>query len=357
LKKLKFGVVGCGGQGGGWANYLAKDPNVELVALCDIDPVKLNNLKKKLNVPYATTNFDEFIEQKMDAIVNATPHYLHAEYSIRALESEKHVFVEKPMAITLHQCDAMIRAAKENDVKLQVGFQRRMSLGERKIKEAIDAGAIGEIYHINLQARWYRNEMYFMTSSPVREEDGGKHWRGVWKTEGGSALINQTIHLIDLFRWFGGEIKDIQASAHICLHEFIETEDNVGAVINFKNGAIGTIQAGVVYDKESDRIEIYGTKGKIKMDENGVRINGKEVTKEVEGDSEGQEVASRPIMQNFIDAILNDEPLACDGYEGRNAVEVVRGIYMSVMNNGKVTFPVCDNGCFPRLPNFYKPSY
>ena len=85
--------------------------------------------------------------------------------------------------------------------------------------------------------------------------------RGVWKTEGGSALINQTIHLLDLFRWFGGEIKDIQASAHIYFHEFIETEDNVGAVVNFRNGAIGTVQAGVVYDKGTDRMEIYGTKG------------------------------------------------------------------------------------------------
>lgn len=357
MAKLKFGVVGCGGQGAGWANYLAKEPNVELVALCDIDEHKLNVLKNKTGCQFGTTDFDEFISKRMDAIVNATPHYLHAEYSIRALEEDKHVFVEKPMAITLHECDAMIRAAKENDMKLQVGFQRRCSPGERIIKDAITKNQIGDIYHIGLAARWYRSELYFLQSSPVREQDGGKHWRGVWKTEGGSALINQTIHLLDLFRWFGGEIKDIQASAHICFHEFIETEDNVGAVVNFRNGAIGTVQAGVVYDKGTDRMEIYGTKGKIVMDENGVTINGKNMSKEVSSDSEGSEESSRPIMTNFINAINDDEPLLCDGYEGRNAIEVVRGIYMSVMNGGKVSFPVCDNGCFPRLPNYYKPSY
>jgi predicted dehydrogenase len=288
--------------------------------------------------------------------LNATPHYLHAPYSIKAMENEFHVFVEKPMAITLHQCDEMIRTAKQNDVKLQVGHQRRLDSGSIKIKKAIDSGKIGEIYHMNLSARWYRSEMYFVTSSPVREEDGGRHWRGKWKTEGGSALINQTVHLIDLFRWFGGEMKDIQASAHTCLHEFIETEDNVGAVVNFKNGAIGVIQAGVVYENEHDRFEIYGTKGKIKMDENGLMINGEKSTGDKMEEVEVEE-GKRPIMQNFIDAINDDVPLVCDGYEGRNPIEVIRGIYMSVMNNGKVPFPVADNGCFPRLPNYYKPEF
>jgi predicted dehydrogenase len=357
MGKLKFGVVGCGGQGGGWARYLAKNDRAELVALCDIDAGKLNAVKKATGCQYTTQNFDDFLEQKLDAIVNACPHYLHADYSIKAMENDIHVFVEKPMAITLHQCDEMIKTAKQYDVKLQVGHQRRFGKSEIAIKKALDAGKIGEIYHMNLSARWYRSEVYFVTSSPVKEEDGGKHWRGRWKTEGGSALINQTVHLIDLFRWFGGEFKDIQASAHTCLHEFIETEDNVGAVVNFKNGAIGTIQAGVVYENEHDRIEIYGTKGKIKLDENGLLINKDKNANAVVDEEEPGEVGTRPIMENFIDAIEDDAPLACDGYQGRNAIEVIRGIYMSVMNNGKVTFPVCDNGCFPRLPNYFKPDY
>jgi predicted dehydrogenase len=357
MGKLKFGVVGCGGQGSGWARYLAKHKDAELVALCDIDAGKLNAVKKATGCQYGTQNFDEFIEQKLDAIVNACPHYLHADYSIKAMENDINVFVEKPMAITLQQCDEMIKTAKQNDVKLQVGHQRRFGKAEMKIKKALDAGVIGNIFHMNLNARWYRTEVYFVTSSPVREEDGGKHWRGRWKTEGGSALINQTVHLIDLFRWFGGEIKDIQASAHTCLHEFIETEDNVGAVINFQNGAIGTLQCGVVYEKESDRIEIFGTKGKIKFDENGLSIKGEKSNDSVTEEEEPGEAGARPIMDNFIAAINDDEPLACDGYQGRNAIEVIRGIYMSVMNNGKVSFPVCDNGCFPRLPNYYKPEY
>lgn len=357
MGKLKFGVVGCGGQGGGWAKYLAKNERAELVALCDIDAGRLAALQKLTGCAFTTQDFDTFLDQKLDAIVNATPHYLHGEYSIRAMENEKHVFVEKPMAITLHQCDEMIKTARQNDVKLQVGHQRRFGKGEMRIKKALDAGLIGDVFHINLAARWYRTEMYFVTSTPVREQDGGKHWRGRWKTEGGSALINQTVHLIDLFRWFGGEIKDIQASAHTCLHEFIETEDNVGAVVNFRNGAIGTIQAGVVYEKENDRIEIYGSKGKIKMDENGLVINAEKSADANLVEEEPSEAGSRPIMENFIDAIQEDKPLACDGYQARNAIEVIRGIYMSVMNNGKVSFPVCDNGCFPRLPNYYKPIF
>jgi hypothetical protein len=93
------------------------------------------------------------------------------------------------------------------------------------------------------------------------------------------------------------------------------------------------------------------------MDENGLQINS-DKSKDVDLDEvEGDEPSERPIMQNFINAINDDEPLACDGYQGRTAIEVIRGIYMSVMNNGKVSFPVCDNGCFPRLPNYFKPEY
>ncbi len=356
MSSLKFGVVGCGGQGGGWAQDLAEWEGVDLVALCDINKGTVNNMAKKLNVAYTTTDYTEIVEQDLDAIVIGTPHYLHAPITVLAAENDINVFSEKPMAINLQQCNEMIMACKQNDVKLQIGFQNRLSKGNRQIKAAMDAGLIGDLIHANVHGRWFRQDMYYVMSTPVRKEDGGKHWRGKWATEGGSALINQTIHPLDLFLWFTGPVKDIQAAAHIALHEFIETEDNVGAVLNFQNGAIGLIQAGVVYPNCHDAIALYGTKGKIVSDENGIQfdIQGKYDKSILDvPDLPGK----RPIMQDFIDAINEDRPTLVPGEEGKKSIELIRGIYMSLMNNGKVSFPVMDNGTFPALGRYYKPTW
>lgn len=355
MAKLKLGVVGCGSQGSGWADYLAQHEDVTLVGLCDINMSKLKELQAEFKCEFITTNYEELLNQGLDAILIATPHYLHAPYTIMAAEKGINVFSEKPMAITLQECEAMIAACKENCVKLQIGFQRRFETNMNRIKYAITSGLLGDVYHINCFARWYRDELYFLQSSPVRKEDGGKHWRGKWKTEGGSAIINQTIHPIDLFQWFGGPIRDIQASAAIHRHEFIETEDNVGAIINFQNGAIGLLQAGVVYHGDSDEFAIYGTKGRLLYQNDKIDLVVNNQKQDPEKVLQAPKYpGARPIFEDFIKAIREDRDPLVNGIEAMKAIEVVRGIYMSIMNNGKVTFPVVDNGMFPRIPRYYR---
>lgn len=379
MKNLRFGVVGVGGRGSGWARDLNHIEGVDLVGICDIRKEQAELVAKKEKISYWTTNYDELLDQKLDAIVIATPHYLHAPFTIKAAEREINVFCEKPMAVTLKECDDMIRAVRQNAVKLAIGFQYRFNKTYRMMKAAIEKGHLGKVFQVNMFTRWWRPELYYETSA--------HHWRGRWATEGGGALINQTVHNMDIFQWLGGPIQDIQASAHIYAHEFQETEDNVGAVVNFKNGAIGLIQAGVAYAHyQVDELSVVGTEGAMifrdhKLIDNRSAKYKKEpllpetndesknsmmdetaVEDEKENKNETGEIKKgkpNPLIGNFIQAIRDDDPsiISVDGEEGKKTIEIIRGIYMSIMNNGKVSFPVADNGTFPVLGKYYKSDF
>lgn len=349
MGKLQFGVVGVGGRGSGWARDINNAEELDLVGVCDIRKGQAKSVAEKNGVEFWTDDYDELLKKNLDVVVIATPHYLHAPFTIKAAENDINVFCEKPMATTVKECDDMIRKVTQNDVKLGIGFQYRFNPMYMKMKRAIDQGLLGNIFQVNVFTRWYRNELYYEMSN--------HHWRGRWATEGGGALINQTVHSLDIFQWLGGDIQDVQASAHISTHQFQETEDNVGAVVNFKSGAIGLIQAGVGYQYGGvDELGVYGTEGAMVRHGSDFNDERQGKKKDIELVPEKPSGVPNPLMANFIEAVEEDDAdiISVDGEEGKKSIELIRGIYMSVMNNGKVSFPVADNGTYPVLGKYYK---
>jgi UDP-N-acetyl-2-amino-2-deoxyglucuronate dehydrogenase len=349
MGKLRFGLVGVGDRGAYWATALKTHPDVDLVGICEIRPDILKKAAFLTRVQVATEQYEELLKLKLDAVVIATPHYLHAPMTIAAAENNINVICEKPMAITCKECDDIIRSVRQNDVKLAIGFQHRFDSNYIKIKQAIDQNLLGNVFQINCIVHWWRDEMYYETSP--------EHWKGRWVTEGGGTLINQSVHFIDIFQWLGGPINDIQASATISEHEFQETEDNVNAIVNFKNGAMGIIQSGIIYEhNRGEDLGVYGTKGSMIWEHNklhdslGGKAKRNPILKSIKN------LVGHPVLNNFIEAIKTDNKkiISVDGEEGKKSIEIIRGIYMSQMQNKKISFPVVDNGSFPVLGKFYK---
>ncbi len=356
MANLKCGLIGCGGRGRHWANYLKKQSDVNMVASCDIDELVLNKFNKKHGISNGYQNLHEMLDKHsdLDFVVICTPHFLHAKQTIAAANKEIHVYCEKPMAISVKECDDMIKACKDNDVKLNIGFQRRYNLNYLYAKKLLDEKKIGDVFHSNVQALWFRTEPYYLNSSPVpeNEEEDWEGWRGHWKTEGGSALINQTIHILDWFLLLSGELKDVQANVNISMHEYIECEDNVAATVTFKNGAVGLIQAGTSYKYNSDELRFYGTKGTLNFKRSGISLDGKHLGfwKKLKFYNSVKSVRQNDIMRDFIDAIKKDGVVPVPGEEGRKTIELIRAIYQSVMEERKIKLPLTDNEEHPDLP-------
>ncbi len=297
--------------------------------------------------------------EKIDAVIICTPHPVHAESAIIAAEHAVHVLVEKPMAISLSDCDAMIAAAEKTNVKLGVISQRRFFAVAREVSNAIDAGKIGKPILGTVSMFGWRSQAYY-ESDP---------WRGTWDGEGGGVLVNQAPHQFDLLLWYMGEIAELTGFWSNLNHPYIEVEDTALAVIRFKNGALGNI---VVSNSQNP-----GLHGKVHVHgENGlsVGVQTESGSMFIAGMSE---IESPPFIdlwtipdeadfpatclsnderlfeqvdptvhylglqiQDFMEAILNDRQPLVTGYDGRAVVELFTGIYLSGKEKRTIQFPI-----------------
>lgn len=227
MEKLGVGVIGCGMISGNHFHALEKLENVALRAVCDIDEEKLQKAMEAQHVDGCVNWRDLISRDDIDAVHICVPHHLHAEISIAALRAGKHVLCEKPMGVSLREARAMEAAALESGKTLTVCFQNRYNGASRRMKEVIGSGALGKILGGSAFVTWNRAEPYYQNSP----------WRGKWETEGGSVLINQAVHTLDLLRWLAGDLKlrDCTMSAKR-LAETIETEDTCDMLLTDSAG-------------------------------------------------------------------------------------------------------------------------
>lgn len=378
MSKLRFGVIGAaGGQGGNWAKRLAGWGktgvfDLDLVAVCDIAKGGVERRAQEFGATAYTDYQKMYQDANLDAVVIATPHYLHAPMAVAAAENDVNILVEKPMCITVRQADDMIRAVRQNVVKLAVGFQHRFNVNFVGLKNAIDSGDLGKIFQINMFFRHWRTEMYYGSSSRVEDPvTGRKHgWRGHWRTEGAGALANQIIHFLDQFQWLApSPIRSVSAISHVAKHMFPETDDNTNAIVEFQDGGMGSIQAGVAYEYGDDsEFGIYGTKGALVHRKNMYDEQGKKQAyldyrpetlkkkKPVTEYRKGGFESSMQMFAAFMEAIEEDDEslISVNVEEGKKSVELMRGILLSIIFEKKVTFPVHDPGIFPSLAHYYK---
>lgn len=337
IKKIRFAIVGCGSIGKRHIAVLDNDPNAEIVAISDIDKEKCVDLSSLYNnIPYYTS-YDKMISEiKADVINIVTPHALHAEMAIKAVNKGFNVLVEKPMALSVEDCKRMIEEAEKNKVKLWVVKQNRHNVPVKLAKDAIDKGMLGKILMVKCDILWNRYQGYY-DDSP---------WRGKKQEEGG-ALFTQASHFIDLLVWWCGDVTKVRAQMATQNHK-IETEDSGNAILEFSSGALGSLNwTTCVYNKNYEgSITIIGEFGTIKI--GGQYLNKIEFW-DVRGYplQEGIEFTDKPnsygkyqgtssnhdkVIQTIIEKISN-KPVDIDvveGLEGMRCVDAIEKIYKAI---------------------------
>jgi len=312
-----------------------------LIAVCDIKSERAEKIGRQNNVPYYIS-YDEMLEKhpETDVVSILTESGNHAENTIDIVKKYvKHIVVEKPMALNLDKADEMIRTCDENGVKLFVVKQNRYNLPVIKLREAIDSGRFGKIVMGTARVRWCRTQQYY-------DQDA---WRGTWAMDGG-VFSNQASHHVDLLEWMLGEPISVFAKSRTALVN-IETEDTGVALIQFKNGALGIIEATTATrpkDLEGS-ISILGERGSVEI--GGFAVNQMKVWNFIDEIEEDKHVienyAEMPpnvygfghvkYLENVCDNLLNHTRALVDGLEGRKSLELISAIYESI-ETGKEVF-------------------
>jgi len=300
-------------------------------------PEKANELAAKYNAK-AYYNVDDLLanEKHIDVVAICSPNGLHAEHSIKALNAKFHVLCEKPMAINVADCGEMIKAAERNNKRLFAIKQNRFNPPVAAIKEVIESGKLGKIYSVQLSCFWNRNFDYYNNS-----------WKGTNDLDGGT-LYTQFSHFIDLLYWLIGDVKYAQAFTGNYAHKnIIEFEDTGAVIIQFYNGAIGTINYTVnSYGKNMEgSLTIFAEKGTVKIGGQYLNeleyqnIEGYKVENLPEGNKpnnygnyQGSMSNHDKVYENLIEVLVNDRPISTSSFEGLKTVEIIDKIYQSVKN-------------------------
>ena len=300
-----------------------------------------------LHMPAVYEDYKEMIKSmQIDLIAICTESGYHAEQAIYCMSKGKHVIVEKPMALSIKDSDAMIDAAKKNNVKLCISHQNRFNAPIQKLREALEAGRFGRIIAGNARILWNRGQDYY-SQAP---------WRGTYELDGG-CLMNQCIHNIDLLQWMlGGGIQWINADASNHIHPYIEAEDYGSIQIKFKNGAVGNVEGTIcVYPRNlEETLTIIGEKGIVSI--GGLAVNKIETWRFEDGKDKESDIMAECnsdidsvygdghtlLYQDVIAAIENNREPYINGVEGKKAMEIILTSYKSNREGKRIQFPPGD---------------
>jgi len=328
--KLNFAIMGCGRIAQRHAEHIVKAG--ALSAVCDIDNSKAKELADKYGAAWYG-DLEEMLSANpgIDVVSVCTPNGLHAEHSMLALKAGRHVLCEKPMALSVKDCSAMIHAAERANKRLFIVKQNRFNPPVIAVKDLIDQGKLGKIYSVQLNCFWNRNADYYKNS-----------WKGTKDLDGGT-LYTQFSHFIDLLYWFLGDVESVTAHTGNFHHQgLIEFEDTGVVILKFLSGAIGTINYTVnAYKKNMEgSLTVFAEKGTVKI--GGQYLNELEY-QSLEGDSisnlppgnppnnYGQYVGSMSnhdkVYQNLVDVLSGQGAIATSGMEGLKTVEIIEKIY------------------------------
>ena len=343
-KVYNIGLVGAGNIARVHAAAVEGIPNARIVAVCDTSEPACRAFSASYRIDW-TGDLDALLARDDLDIVNiCTPSGTHAELAVRAAQAGKHLIVEKPLDVTLKRADRIIAAAHENGVKLAGIFPYRFKQGAQRARKAIAQGRLGRLVLVDAYVKWYRSQEYY------------RGWHGTWALDGGGALMNQSIHNIDLIQWLGGPVGTVFAHTATLGHE-METEDTACAVLTFENGALGVIQGATsCWPGDPARAEIHGTRGTIVLEEGRIttwKLADASPEKEQaiialearEGNTSSDPAAvpcteHRLQIEDMIRAIEEDRKPLVDGLEARKAIEIIRGIYLSAQRGTEINLPL-----------------
>lgn len=359
MSKVRTALVGCGKVGQIHATALQGLAEADFVAVCDRDRNRAGAYGERFGVRAFTDLAEMLKAARPQVILVCTPHPLHAESVVQAAQAGVSALVEKPLAASLADCDAMLTASRAAGTKLGVVSQRRLYESVQRMKAAIDAGKIGvPILGVFSMFSW-RDQAYYQ-SDP---------WRGKWQTEGGGVLVNQSPHQLDLLQWFMGEIDQISGDWTNLNHPYIEVEDTALAMIRFKSGALGSVVTSLsqrpgIYTK----VHIHGANGAsvgVETDRGATFIAGvSEIadpplndlwtipgeegllpTFQAEDRARFQQVNATNHyhalqIQDFLQAVRDNRPPLVSGEDGRTVVAMFTAIYRSRSERRPIAFPL-----------------
>lgn len=346
---LKFGLVGCGRIAKRHSDLLGRDQikGAKLAAVCDTLLARAEALGKAYGVPYFSSLSSMMDSCALDVIAVLTPSGTHAENVMQLAPYGKHIVVEKPMALTLEDADAMIAACEKHGVQMFVVKQNRFNVPVVKMREALDAGRFGKLFLGTVRVRWCRTQDYY-------DQDD---WRGTWAQDGG-VLANQASHHIDLLEWMMGDIESVFAKSITALVH-IETEDTAIATLKFKSGALGLIEATTAArprDLEGS-ISLLGEFGTVEI--GGFAVNQLKTWNFANSTSADRDVLStysvnppnvygfghQAYYEHVVDCLTSNGKVLVDGVEGRRSLELITAIYESIECGKEIFMPVRPDRC------------
>lgn len=343
---MKYAIIGCGRVAPSHIKA-AKLNDLEIVAICDIDYEKAVKFSQDNNIADVKiySDYKEMLSKEaLDFVSIATVSGTHGEIAMYCAEQGVNFLVEKPMAMSIDEANRVIEKAEKSGVIAGVCHQNRFNIAVQELRRAVENNRFGKLSHGSIHVRWYRNEDYY------KQDD----WRGKWALDGG-ALMNQCIHGIDLLRWMmGDEIESVYGSVRNQLHPYIEAEDIGVAVVNFKNGAVATIEGTVnTIDNLEETLCVFGEGGMVRL--GGMSASTVDVWQfkdEESADSDRRFIEEKApnvygnghtsLFLDFKNAINESRQPYVTLYDGKRAVELVLAIYKSQKTGEKVTFPLTD---------------
>jgi predicted dehydrogenase len=345
-------VLGAGANVWQFHRRALAEIGAEVAAVHDVDDAAAQRVAGELGCAVAA-DLDELLGHDADLAVVTTPHVHHAELAIACLRAGRHVLVEKPMAVTAGEADAMVAEAARAGRLLAVAVQQRTRGEVRIAKRLFDTGSLGDLRRLDVLATWPRRSSYFR-SAP---------WRATWTGEGGGILINQGQHDLDLLCWLAGPPATVFAKTSTAMHGR-EVEDTAVALLEWPNGATGTVRLSTAEHDEPQRMEATFTQGRLRLTPARLELRRDELDFRDYAADDGDPYAAPAggpvelipggggthveLYRNLARAIAGEEALLAPGHEAAAAVELANAIVMSAQLGREVRLPL-DRERYARL--------
>ena len=322
-------------------------PGFRLVAVCDVDPAQADALFVRAGVPAVPCYTDHramlAAHPELDLVAIATPSGTHGSIALACIDAGLHVVVEKPVALSMADADAVVQAAQRRDVRVAVCHQNRFNPAVQAVRRALETGCFGALSHGSAAVRWNRDDAYY----------GQASWRGTWDQDGG-CLMNQCIHAIDLLLWMMGPAVEVFGATRNCFHPSVEGEDVGVAVVTFASGAVATVEGTVnVYPRNlEETLCLFGSHGTACL--GGAAVDSVEawhfpshagepkapLASEATADVYGN--GHMALYADMREAIATHRAPYVDACAGRDALELVLAIYKSQLTGLPVRLPLGD---------------
>jgi len=366
---LRVAIIGTGSISSAHIDgYLTFPERCRIVALCDIVPAKCEQMRDKYKLDdVAIFNSHKALLEGIDFDLASicTPPFCHADISIDCLNAGRHVIVEKPMAASLRECDAMLAAAGESGKILSVIAQNRFRNPVWNLKRVLDSGIIGKIVHVQVDSHWWRGHSYY-----------DLWWRGLWEKEGGGCTLNHAVHHIDMLGWMMGLPLEVNAMLTNVSHDNAEVEDLSVAILRYGDGALAQVTSSVVHHGEEQQIIFHGERARVsapwrvssmRAQPNGHPVSNPEFEDEVSGFYSTLPSIKYEGHTGQIDDVLTaletgGTPVI-GGLDGRLTIELITAIYKAGTEGCTITLPIAADDSFysvegiqASVPRFYEKS-